>query len=131
MQSVIIKDKDEQEWDMVIKPKGKLFDLNLREIWSYRDLMLLFVKRDFTAQYKQTILGPLWHIIQPIFTTLMFLLVIDSFISNNDGCNGTWGRNNNFIPHYEVQGFYSSDRVCHTTPYVCDTCCIPFIIFKR
>jgi len=52
-----------------------LFDLNLKEVWKYRDLLLLFVKRDFVAQYKQTILGPLWHFIQPIFTTLMFLVV--------------------------------------------------------
>src|SRR6185295_2830716 len=45
------------------------------EVWKYRDLLRLFVKRDFIAQYKQTILGPLWHVIQPLFTTAMFLLV--------------------------------------------------------
>ena len=65
----------EIKWDLIIEPKPKLFQLNLQEVWRYRDLMLLFVKRDFIAQYKQTILGPLWHIIQPIFTTLVFLLV--------------------------------------------------------
>jgi lipopolysaccharide transport system permease protein len=65
----------EEEWDMVIQPKAHLLDLNLKEVWRYRDLLLLFVKRDFIAQYKQTILGPLWHIIQPVFTTIMFLLV--------------------------------------------------------
>ncbi|MEO9145239.1 MAG: ABC transporter permease [Ginsengibacter sp.] len=65
----------EEDWDMIIRPKGRLFDLKLKEVWKYRDLLMLFVKRDFTAQYKQTILGPLWHIIQPIFTTLMFLIV--------------------------------------------------------
>jgi lipopolysaccharide transport system permease protein len=52
--------------------------LNLKELWGYRDLILLFVKRDITAQYKQTILGPLWHIIQPVFTTLVFLLIFKS-----------------------------------------------------
>ncbi|XVJ67659.1 MAG: ABC transporter permease [Lacibacter sp.] len=62
-------------WDLEIKPKASLFNLNLKEVWSYRDLMFLFVRRDFVAQYKQTILGPLWHIIQPILTTIMFLLV--------------------------------------------------------
>ncbi len=66
---------EEQHWDMVIQPKAHLFDLNLKEVWRYRDLLMLFVKRDFIAQYKQTILGPLWHLIQPIFTTIMFLLV--------------------------------------------------------
>jgi lipopolysaccharide transport system permease protein len=62
-------------WDLEIKPRASLFNLNLKEVWSYRDLMFLFVRRDFVAQYKQTILGPLWHIIQPILTTIMFLLV--------------------------------------------------------
>lgn len=65
----------EEHWDQIIEPKGKLLDLNLKEVWRYRDLLFLFVKRDFTAQYKQTILGPLWHFIQPIFTTLMFLFI--------------------------------------------------------
>lgn len=49
--------------------------MNLKEVWKYRDLVWLFVKRDFTAQFKQTILGPLWHIIQPLFTTIMFVLI--------------------------------------------------------
>lgn len=69
--------KSEKEWDMVIQPKARLLDLNLKEVWWYRDLLFLFVKRDFIAQYKQTILGPLWHLIQPIFTTVMFLLVFN------------------------------------------------------
>jgi lipopolysaccharide transport system permease protein len=64
-----------ERWDLEIKPKASLFDLNLKEVWKYRDLMMLFVRRDFVAQYKQTILGPLWHIIQPVLTTIMFLLV--------------------------------------------------------
>ena len=62
-------------WDLIIEPKAALLDLNIRELWQYRDLLWLFVKRDFTAQYKQTILGPLWHFIQPIFTTIVFLMV--------------------------------------------------------
>jgi lipopolysaccharide transport system permease protein len=68
-------DSPQDNWDMIIQPKAHLLDLNLKEVWRYRDLLLLFVKRDFIAQYKQTILGPLWHLIQPIFTTVMFLLV--------------------------------------------------------
>lgn len=64
-----------EHWDQVIEPKGKLLDLRLKEVWNYRDLLWLFVKRDFVAQYKQTILGPLWHLIQPLFTTIMFLLL--------------------------------------------------------
>lgn len=65
----------QEHWDLVIEPQAKLFNLNLKEVWRYRDLLFLFVKRDFTAQYKQTILGPLWHFIQPVFTTVVFLLV--------------------------------------------------------
>lgn len=64
-----------KNWDLVIESKAKLFDLNLKEVWRYRDLLFLFVKRDFAAQYKQTILGPLWHFIQPLFTTLIFYFV--------------------------------------------------------
>jgi lipopolysaccharide transport system permease protein len=64
-----------EQWDMVIQPKTSLFDFQLKEVWHYRDLMFLFVKRDFVAQYKQTILGPLWHVIQPVFTTVMFLFL--------------------------------------------------------
>ncbi len=73
--NTITNDTQEEHWDQVIEPRGKLLDLNLKEVWKYRDLLWLFVKRDFVAQYKQTILGPLWHFIQPIFTTLMFLFI--------------------------------------------------------
>ncbi len=74
---------EEQHWDEVIEPRGKLVELRLKEVWKYRDLLLLFVKRDFKAQYKQTILGPLWHFIQPIFTTVVFILVFHQ-IANID-----------------------------------------------
>jgi lipopolysaccharide transport system permease protein len=64
-----------EAWSLVIRPKTGWFDLHLSDLWRYRDLTMLFVWRDFVAQYKQTILGPLWHIIQPLFTTLLFTLV--------------------------------------------------------
>lgn len=59
----------------VIEPPRGLLELKLREVWAYRDLIGLLVRRDFVAQYKQTILGPVWHLIQPLLTTLMFTLV--------------------------------------------------------
>jgi len=62
-------------WTFIIEPHGPLFDLKLRELWQYRDLIYLFVRRDFVAQYKQTILGPLWHFVQPLLTTVMFTIV--------------------------------------------------------
>ena len=77
-----------EQWDLVLEPKGAFFDLQLKEVWKYRDLLILFVKRDFASQYKQTILGPVWHFVQPIFTTLVFLLVFGK-IANipTDGIN--------------------------------------------
>ena len=59
----------------IIKPQNNLFALNLGTLWKYRDLIRMFVKRDFTTFYKQTILGPLWFIIQPLFTSAMFMLI--------------------------------------------------------
>lgn len=62
-------------WTQVIQPHSRLLDLKLAELWHYRDLILLFVRRDFVAQYKQTILGPAWNVIQPLLTTAMLTLV--------------------------------------------------------
>ena len=64
-----------QPWTTIIQPKTKLIDLKLHELWQYRDLIIMFVKRDFKTMYKQTILGPLWIIINPILTTLMQVFV--------------------------------------------------------
>jgi lipopolysaccharide transport system permease protein len=64
-----------EHWDLVIEGKTSLFDLKFKDVWQYRDLLLMFVKRDFVSFYKQTILGPLWFFIQPIFTTLVFTFV--------------------------------------------------------
>ena len=64
-----------EEWDLIIKPKTGWLDLHLADLWRYRDLTMLFVWRDFVAQYKQTILGPLWHILQPLITTIVFTII--------------------------------------------------------
>ncbi|MGN6477020.1 MAG: ABC transporter permease [Flavipsychrobacter sp.] len=66
---------EEKDWSLIIKPRGNLFELNLEELWHYRDLVWLLVKRDFVSFYKQTIFGPIWFFIQPIFTTIIFVLV--------------------------------------------------------
>lgn len=68
--------EEEQKWDDEIKPQNGLLSLRLKEVWKYRDLLVLFVRRDFVAEYKQTILGPLWYIIQPIFTAYTYYLVL-------------------------------------------------------
>lgn len=64
-----------QEWTTVIKPKDKLWSVDIKELWKYRDLATLFVKRDIITQYKQTILGPMWFFLQPIITVFMYMVV--------------------------------------------------------
>jgi lipopolysaccharide transport system permease protein len=64
-----------ENWTLVIESKRKILDLSLRDVIQYRDLIYLFVKRDFVVQYKQTILGPLWYVISPIFSTIMYTFV--------------------------------------------------------
>ena len=66
---------DNKNWDIVIHPHRGLFDVKLGEVWRYRDLLWLFVRRDFVSFYKQTILGPLWFFIQPIFTTIVYIFL--------------------------------------------------------
>jgi lipopolysaccharide transport system permease protein len=63
------------EWTLIIRPKKNLLEIDFKQIWEFRDLLILFIRRDIVTKYKQTILGPLWFIIQPILTTLMYLLV--------------------------------------------------------
>ena len=66
----------EEKWTTEIRPKDKLLSVDFKEIWRYRDLMMLFVKRNIITQYKQTILGPLWFVIQPLMTTVMCLAAL-------------------------------------------------------
>lgn len=65
----------EEKWTTQIRPKDKLLSVDFKEIWRYRDLMMLFVKRNIITQYKQTVLGPLWYVIQPLMTTVMYMVV--------------------------------------------------------
>ena len=65
------------DWLFEITPKNKFFSLNLKEVWQYRDLLLLFVKRDVVTVYKQTILGPLWYLLQPLFTSITFTIIFN------------------------------------------------------
>jgi lipopolysaccharide transport system permease protein len=69
-----VLEKDEH-WDLIIEPQNHLFDLKLKEVWHYHDLLWLLVRRDFVSFYKQTILGPIWFFVQPLLTTIMFTFV--------------------------------------------------------
>ncbi len=65
----------DQQWDLIIRPQGRWFDLHVSDLWRYRDLVYMFVRRDFVSKYKQTILGPAWFVIQPLLTTIVFTVV--------------------------------------------------------
>ncbi|WP_397362210.1 ABC transporter permease [Olleya sp. R77988] len=71
-------ENSKKDWLYTISPKKKMVNLNFKEIWQYRDLLFLFVKRDIITQYKQTILGPLWYFIQPLFTSIIFTLIFNN-----------------------------------------------------
>ena len=73
------------DWDIIVKPKSNPFTLNLKEVWAYTDLIFLLVKRDVTTVYKQTILGPLWMFIQPIFATLVYTFTFGQANLSTDG----------------------------------------------
>jgi lipopolysaccharide transport system permease protein len=80
------KNNIEEHWDLVIEGKSSLFDLKLNDVWRYRDLLMMFVKRDFISSFKQTILGPLWFFIQPLLTTLTFTFVFGNLAGiSSDG----------------------------------------------
>ncbi len=81
MEKETIPEIEDDNWAMIIEPQRSLFDLRLYELWRYRDLVMLFVRRDFVSVYKQTILGPLWYLIQPILTTLTFTVIFGQIAS--------------------------------------------------
>src|SRR5437588_6914747 len=69
--------RDEEKWDIEISARLPLLDFDLKSLWIYRDLITTLVRRDFVALYKQTVLGPLWYILQPLMTTLIYTLVFN------------------------------------------------------
>jgi len=73
------------DWLFEITPKNKFFSLNLKEVWQYKDLLLLFVKRDIITVYKQTVLGPLWYLIQPLFTSVTFTIIFNNVAGIDTG----------------------------------------------
>ena len=94
-------DNTNEYWDIVIKPKDNKFRLNLKEVWQFRDLLFMYINRNITTVYKQTVLGPLWFFIQPVFSTIMFMFVF----------NGIAGIPTDGIP---PMLFYMAGTVCWT-----------------
>jgi lipopolysaccharide transport system permease protein len=74
-----------EHWDLEIEPDSGLFDINWRELWHYRDLIALFVRRDIVSTYKQTILGPIWFFVQPILTTLTYVVIFGNVAGISTG----------------------------------------------
>lgn len=75
MKKEAIPEKNHDAWDLVIEPRSSILHLNLKEVWRYKYLLVMFIKRDLVSVYKQTVLGPLWFIIQPILTTVTFVVI--------------------------------------------------------
>ena len=82
---MIETENTEKDWLFEITPKNKFFSLNLKEVWQYRDLLMLFVKRDVVTVYKQTVLGPLWYLIQPLFTSITFTIIFNNVAGIDTG----------------------------------------------
>ena len=74
-ETIPITTEPEEHWDLIIQPQTGLFDLKLKEVWKYRDLLFLWVRREYVGAYKQTIMGPFWHFFSPIFSTLTYMLI--------------------------------------------------------
>ena len=96
---------EEQKFKTVITSEHKLFDLHIKETFSYRDLIFLFVKRDFTSKYKQTVLGPLWAIIQPLLTTVVFTIIFGNLAGLTTA---------DVVGEFTIPGFlfYMSGNIC-------------------
>ena len=72
---VINQSEEKEKWTKIIEPKTRLLDLRLNDLWQYRDLVMMFIRRDFVSNFKQTILGPLWFFIQPLLTTITYVVI--------------------------------------------------------
>lgn len=119
----------ESQWDTVIKPEANWMNLNLAEVWRYRDLLILFVRRDFIAQYKQTVLGPLWHFIQPVFTTLVFLLVFGKIA--NIPTDGVEPKLLFFMSGITIWNYFASCLTATSSTFVANAAIFGKVYFPR
>lgn len=123
------QDAAADKWTEVLSPRTRLFDLHLDQIWRYRDLMWLFVRRDFVAQYKQTILGPVWHLIQPIFTTIMFVLVFGKIA--NISTDGIEPRMLFYMSGITIWNYFSACLTSTSTVFVTNASIFGKVYFPR
>ncbi|MCF8261489.1 MAG: ABC transporter permease [Melioribacteraceae bacterium] len=84
--NAVLEKEQDSKWTLEILPKDKWWDLRIHEIWEYKDLLFLFVRRDFVSVYKQTLLGPIWFFLQPLMTTLIFTVIFGNLVKvSTDG----------------------------------------------
>ena len=119
---------DGEHWDLVIGPQAGWFDLHLGDLWRYRDLVLLFVWRDFVSQYKQTILGPLWFILQPLLTTVVFTVVFGNIAGlSTDGLPKSLF----YLAGQVVWGYFSGSLTATATTFVSNAHIFGKVYFPR
>ena len=115
-------------WDLIIRPRARWLDLHLREVWRYRDLIFLFVRRDFVSQYTQTILGPLWFVLQPLLTTIVFTVVFGSIAGlSTDGQPKVLF----YLSGQVVWGYFSGSLLATATTFVSNAHVFGKVYFPR
>lgn len=118
----------DERWDLVIGSQAGWFDLHLGDLWRYRDLVLLFVWRDFVSQYKQTILGPLWFILQPLLTTIVFTVVFGNIAGlSTDGLPKSLF----YLSGQVVWGYFSGSLLATATTFVSNAHIFGKVYFPR
>lgn len=121
---------DQEQWTEIIEPRTNMLDLRLGEVWRYRDLVMLFVRRDFVSNYKQTILGPLWFFIQPLLTTAMFYIIFGRVAGGKLGTDG--------LPPFifylagnTVWGYFSQSLTSVSTVFTANAAMFSKVYFPR
>lgn len=119
---------EEENWSLVIEPQSEWWDLNLKELWGYRDLILIFVRRDIVAVYKQTVLGPLWFFLAPIFTVIAYNFVFSSIAGmSTDGIPGPVF----YLSGTTLWGYFSSCFTATSNTFVNNAAIFGKVYFPR
>jgi len=122
------QENDQEKWDLIIRPQRSWWDLRLGDLWRYRDLIKLFVWRDFVSYYKQTILGPLWYLISPIFTTLVFTVIFGNIAKlPTDGLPAFLF----YLSGNTIWGFFSSSLLSTSNTFTANSGIFGKVYFPR
>jgi lipopolysaccharide transport system permease protein len=123
-----VQTSEQENWTLILRPQRAWWDLRLGELWAYRDLILLFVWRDFVAYYKQTILGPLWYLIQPILTTVVFTVIFGNIAQlSTDGLPPFLF----YLAGNTVWGYFSACLTSTSTTFTANASVLGKVYFPR